>query len=166
MGWDHTPNTATTTRAPVVLIKDTRHNINTGMFLASLSLAELLLLLVYIPLEVFFATFTLISSADNFHFFSSSCGPVHSYFSFNWLFLIIYFILLLFVSQHSSWDVIHFHFSFRLFFKPSLYCSFGVLSYFPHHVIFFANSLLYFTVSSAIHSFFTCSLWTYSVKSF
>ena len=53
MGWDHTPNTATTTRAPVVLIKDTRHNINTGMFLASLSLAELLLLLVYIPLEVF-----------------------------------------------------------------------------------------------------------------
>lgn len=29
-----------------------RHNINTGMFLASLSLAELLLLVVYIPLEV------------------------------------------------------------------------------------------------------------------
>ena len=29
-----------------------RHNINTGMFLASLSFAELLMLVVYIPLEV------------------------------------------------------------------------------------------------------------------
>ena len=29
-----------------------RHNINTGMFLASLSVAELLMLVVYIPLEV------------------------------------------------------------------------------------------------------------------
>ena len=34
-----------------------RHNINTGMFLASLSLAELLLLVVYIPLEVPPSTF-------------------------------------------------------------------------------------------------------------
>ena len=29
-----------------------RHNINTGMFLASLSVAELLLLLIYLPLEL------------------------------------------------------------------------------------------------------------------
>ena len=29
-----------------------RHNINTGMFLASLSVAELLLLVVYLPLEL------------------------------------------------------------------------------------------------------------------
>ena len=35
----------------VLPLIDRRHNINTGMFLASLSVAELLLLLVYLPLE-------------------------------------------------------------------------------------------------------------------
>ena len=36
----------------IIIVIIIRHNINTGMFLASLSLAELLLLVVYIPLEV------------------------------------------------------------------------------------------------------------------
>ena len=147
MGWDHTPNTATTTRTPVVLSKHTRHNINTGMFLASLSLAELLLLLVYIPLEVFLFTFIFLSSAFHFHLFiAQSTFLLRCSSPLSLLFLLL-------ITFTFFWDVIHFHFSCRLF-----CCFFGVFPYFPHHVIFLAHSLLYFTVSSGLNSFFTCSL--------
>ena len=81
----------------MVLIKHTRHNINTGMFLASLSLAELLLLLVYIPLEVFLFTFIFLSSAFNFHFFIvglHSSSPL----------LLLFFLLITFTSSSFMWS--------------------------------------------------------------